>query len=153
MAISRKTQKDVGRYQAKLGGPLTLRQTIDIGIGAILDALVWNILGAAGSDMATKITIAIIIIIPFGLLGTANPFGMTCSEFIKNYYEYHLLSSKTRIYETITDDELIKTEAELKNDEQTAQESKGKKKANKNKKANTSDQVQHKRDKNFPDYQ
>ena len=38
--VSRKTQKDVGKFKAKLAGPFTARQTVFIGMGAAVDILV-----------------------------------------------------------------------------------------------------------------
>jgi len=136
MALSRKTQKDVGKYQAKLVGPFTLRQTVYVGIASVLAMLIWNIAGANGADMETKLFIVIMLSGPIALLGFLNPYGMTCLEFVKQYYEYHILSSKVRIYQTVTDDENMEIPEEKDvqagiDEQQKKEKNKGKKKKGK----------------------
>ncbi len=99
MAVTRKTQKDVGHYQAKLIGPFTVRQAIYIGIGAAISVVLWKIMSGFGMQKMDMLIVVAIVMAPCALLGFANPFGMTCLEFIKQYYEYHILGAKERIYE------------------------------------------------------
>lgn len=112
MAVSRKTQKDVGKYQAKLVGPFSVRQTIFVGIASVAAILLWNIFDALHMSMENKVATILIVAAPIALLGFLNPYGMTCLEFIKQYYEYHILSSRKRIYQTTTDDEIISAQKE-----------------------------------------
>lgn len=144
MAISRKTQKDVGKYQAKLVGPFTVRQSIFVGIAAVLSIILWNISDVFQMSMEDKIVIMLVVAAPVALLGFLTPYGMTCLEFIKQYYEYHILSGKTRIYQTVTDDEKIITQQERQ-----AQSNNNKK--NKSQKKKEAVAV-HKKDKDFPEY-
>lgn len=141
MAVSRKTQKDVGKYQAKLVGPLTLRQTIFVGIACIVAIILWNIADVFQMNSTDKTGMVIIVAAPIALLGMLNPYGMTCLEFIRQYYEYHILSSKKREYKTVTDDELIKLPSEK-------QEMDGNKKKQNKKDAPST----HKKLKEFPEY-
>lgn len=139
MAVSRKTQKDVGKYQAKLVGPLNVRQTIFTGIAAIFAIIVWNIAGMFQMAATDKIVTVIIVAVPIALLGSLNPYGMTCTEFLKQYYEYHILSTKIRKYETVTADETIILPAEKQGKE--------------NEKKKTKETVSnHQRLKEFPEY-
>ena len=147
MAISRKTQKDVGRYQAKLVGPFTVKQSIFVGIAALVAMIVYKICDAIGVSSQEKITITLIVCIPIVLLGFLNPYGMSCMEFIRQYYEYHIRSSKIRPYVTVTEDELLQITEKNKPDE------KGKKKPAKKKQGqNNAAQTGHKRLKEYPEY-
>ena len=143
MAISRKTQKDVGKYQAKLVGPLNIRQTIFTGIASVFAIILWNVADMFQMTTTDKIGTVIIVAAPIALLGSLNPFGMTCIEFLKQYYEYHIISTKKRTYETITDDELIKTQEEIQNEN------------NKKKKSNATKQAAstHKKLRDFPEFE
>ena len=144
MAISRKTQKDVGKYQAKLVGPFTVRQTIYVGIAALIAIILWNSLEAMQLSMEDKVFAVLIVAAPVALFGFLNPYGMTCLEFVKQYYEYHILSSKVRIYKTVTDDENIVTQQEKE-----IQNSNNKKSKSQKKKEST---IKHKKLEDFPEY-
>lgn len=146
MAISRKTQKDVGRYQAKLVGPFTVRQSIFVGIAAVVSIMLWNLSDIFQLSMENKVMTILIVAAPIALLGFLNPYGMTCIEFVKQYYEYHILSSKRRIYQTTTDDEMLVTEQEKQ--EQSNENMKDNK--SRKKKELT---ITHKKDKDFPEYE
>lgn len=102
MAVSRKTQKDVGNYEPKLIGPFTTRQTIFIGIGAVIDVLLGVTLEAIGVDFMTIAALCIVIIIPFVLLGYLHPYGMKAEQFLIQYYIYHIAAPGVRKYETKT---------------------------------------------------
>ncbi|MFT4144383.1 MAG: PrgI family protein [Mobilitalea sp.] len=145
MALSRKTQKDVGKYQAKLVGPFTVRQSIFVGIAAVISMILWNMSDMFQMSMDSKIMTILVVAAPVALLGFLNPYGMTCLEFIKQYYEYHILSSKKRIYQTITDDEKIIAQQEKQSQSST------KNKKNKSQQKKEAAPV-HKKDKDFPEY-
>ena len=49
--VSRKTQKDVGKFKAKLAGPFTARQTVFIGMGTAVDILVCSAMHGDGFDI------------------------------------------------------------------------------------------------------
>ena len=51
MAVSRKTQKDVGKFEAKFIGPFTTTQTIFVVIGAVLALLVKFLMDAIGAPI------------------------------------------------------------------------------------------------------
>lgn len=144
MAISRKTQKDVGRYQAKLVGPFTVRQSIFVGIAAVIAIITWNISDTFQISMENKVVTILVLASPVALLGFLNPYGMTCLEFLKQYYEYHILSSRKRIYQTVTDDEKLVPQQE----KQVQTTNNGKNGSQIKKEA----VVAHKKLKDFPEY-
>lgn len=102
MAVTRKTQKDIGNYEAKLIGPLTSRQCIFLGIGLVPTCVVGYIVGSTGADPATIFLICAFIIAPFVFLSFAHPYGMKPEVFLKEYYIYHIAAPKKRLYQTIT---------------------------------------------------
>jgi hypothetical protein len=142
MAVTRKTQKDVGNFESKLIGPFTTRQTIFIGIGGVIDVVIGLTMESAGVDFATIAAVCIVIIAPFVWLGYAHPYGMKAEEFLLEYYIYHMAAPKIRKYKTETGLDLMKWEPP------TEPETDPKKK--KNNTRNTA--PKHKKDPDFPDY-
>ena len=100
--VSRKTQKDVGKFKAKLAGPFTARQTVFIGMGTAVDILVCSAMHGAGFDINVIAAVCICIIAPFVLFGTVNPYGMTCEKFLYQFYIYHIVAPSVRKYCTHT---------------------------------------------------
>lgn len=100
--VSRKTQKDVGNFKAKLVGPLTTRQVVFVGLGAVVDFLTYSVLKGAGLDMNTIAPICLLVMAPFAVFGSCFPYGMTCEEFLYQYYIYHIVAPPVRRYETHT---------------------------------------------------
>lgn len=108
--VSRKTQKDVGKFKAKLAGPFTARQTVFIGMGTAVDILVCSAMHGAGFDINVIAAVCICIIAPFVLFGTVNPYGMTCEKFLYQFYIYHIVALSVRKYCTHTALDDINTE-------------------------------------------
>lgn len=108
--VSRKTQKDVGKFKAKLAGPFTARQTVFIGMGTAVDILVCSAMHGAGFDINVIAAVCICIIAPFVLFGTVNPYGMTCEKFLYQFYIYHIVAPSVRKYCTHTALDDINTE-------------------------------------------
>lgn len=108
--VSRKTQKDVGKFKAKLVGPFTARQTVFFGIGAVVDILVSSAMHGAGFDINIIAAVCICIIAPFVLFGTVEPYGMTCEKFLYQFYIYHIAAPAVRKYCTHTALDDIETE-------------------------------------------
>lgn len=115
MAVTRKTQRDIGNYEAKFIGPFTARQTICVGIGGIVSFMVSSPLLSFGSDYMTILTVIIFIMLPFVLFGWCKPYGMKMEEFIKQYYFYHILAPSIRKYETETQFDVIEKEMNKEN--------------------------------------
>jgi len=112
MAISRKTQKDIGNYEAKLLGPFTTRQCIFLAIGIVPTFLIDYILYTIGVDMYTLFGISFIIMaVPcFFAFGSSLTYDMKPEDFIKDYYHYHILAPRIRKYETETLDDVLDKE-------------------------------------------
>lgn len=126
--VSRHTQKDVGKFESKLIGPFTTRQTIFVGAAAVVDLLLYNILGVFGLDQASRIGVCAIISIPLIACGYVKPYGMKMEEFIYQYYIYKICAPPIRKYETHT--WLDDYKEELSPKEQKEQEKKKKKMEN-----------------------
>ena len=135
MAVTRKTQKDVGNYESKLVGPFTTRQAVFLGIGAVIDILLGVTMEATGFDGTAIACVCIVIIIPFFLLGTVHPYGMKAEQFLIQYYIYHIAAPRIRKYETETGLDLMDYKPEHPEEETE-------KKATK----------KHKKDPEYPDY-
>ena len=110
MAISRKTQKDVGKYKTKFIGPFTSRQCLFIGIGGVCSLFAGVPLELVGTDFITIAIVCFIIVIPFYLLGNADVYGLTMEQFLISYYNYHLTRPKIRLYQTENTLDFIKDE-------------------------------------------
>lgn len=100
--VTRHTQKDVGHFESKLIGPFTTRQTIFVGAAAAIDIIVFNILKAIGTDMASCIAVCGLISVPFIACGYIKPYGMKMEEFLYQYYIYKICAPSIRKYETHT---------------------------------------------------
>lgn len=108
--VSRKTQKDVGNFKAKLVGPLTTRQVVFVGLGVVVDFLAYSVLKGAGLDMNTIAPLCLLVMAPFAVFGSCFPYGMTCEEFLYQYYIYHIVAPPVREYCTHTALDDIKPE-------------------------------------------
>lgn len=108
MAVTRKTQKDIGNYEAKLIGPFTTRQCILLGIGAVPTIIACVIINRLSSDPYAMIGGCIFMIIPgFFAFGKNLCYQMNPEDFIAGYYYYHIKCPNRRLYKTKTlDDEI-----------------------------------------------
>lgn len=133
MAITRITQKDIGNYESKLLGPLTTRQTIIMAVGVVptmfIDYAIYNM----GVDMYTLfgITMVLMIIPTFIAFGKSLTYGMNPEDFLKEYYQYHILPPKVRLYKTETLDDVLEKKA--KKEAQKSEEVNGSNKKKKDK--------------------
>lgn len=107
MAITRHTQKDVGRYEAKLIGPLTAPQAITIAPGLVIAVFLGMILNSFQLDAMTIFILCGTVIIPFVVWAKARPCGMKPKDFIKMYYKYHICAPRKRLYKTETFDDIV----------------------------------------------
>ena len=139
MAVSRKTQKDVGKYEAKFIGPFTSRESIFIGIGAVVCTIIGVLLSVLGFDYISIAIVVVIAMTPFVWLGKATPYGMRADDFLKEYYEYHIRRPSKRPYKTET------TLDEIEWTEPVQLDEKGK--------PITETVEPHKKDADYPDYE
>lgn len=128
-AIIRKTQKDIGNYEAKLIGPFTSRQVVCIGIGVIPTFIGIWIARGSGADPMSYLGIAIICMaIPcFFAFGQKFCYGMKPENFLADYIHYHQHSARIRLYKTKTYDDVL-----YKSENQTEIKTEAKKKKGKN---------------------
>ena len=133
MSVSRKTQKDIGNYEAKFLGPFTTRQAALLGIGMVPTALGYIIIYGITGDKFIGAA-ALVLIIPFAFLafGQALCYGMKPEDFLVEYYLYHIKAPAKRKYITVTVDDVLENERIKKLKKEAEAESKGKKKKKKN---------------------
>ena len=152
MAVSRKTQKDIGKYEAKLMGPFTTRQVICIAIGAVPTVAIDYVLYKSGAvDVYTLFGVALLIMIIPCFFGFGQKFchGQKPEDFIRDYYFYHILAPNVRLHEIESYDDVL--DAKAKKAEASAS-SNGKSKKNKEQIATSGQKKTHKKDKEYPEY-
>lgn len=85
--------QDIRKFEPKFMGNFTLRQTVCIGIGAIIALPVAALIPVS---IMTKFVIAMVIIIPFLLAGWMKPEGMHFEIFAMRMIYYNFLTPKIR---------------------------------------------------------
>lgn len=144
MAVTRKTQKDIGNYEPKFIGPFTIRVFCFTVVGVLIGGIVGFFIYSYSLGEADTITIAVfpvIIAAAFALFGKAKPYGMKAEDYLKQTYLYRIQSPPVRAYKTETVLDHIKLPEE---NEETDKENSSKKK--------TQSKPVHKPDKEYPDY-
>lgn len=94
MSLEIKIPKEVTKYEAKLVGPLTAKQTVYCGIGGLLVIgvrYICNIIAPEATTVAMVLTFA-----PFALLGFCKPYGQPLDKFIVGYIKTNMLSPRMR---------------------------------------------------------
>ncbi len=146
MAIARKTQKDVSKYEPKLLGPFTTRQCVCIGIGAVPTVIIDILLVRIGSvDPFSLFGVALILMAIPCFFGFGKRFchGQKPEDFLRDYYFYHILAPKVRLHTVETLDDTLDAKNQKTNNSDVP-----KKKGNSSKEKKS----QHKPDKKYPDY-
>lgn len=114
--IEIRINKDVGSYEAKFIGPLTMRQTICVCIAAPIAYFLYRTLSPLFPDLA-----GFFVAIPAGiawLFGWTKPYGMRCEKFIQSIFVNMFLAPSHRKYKTVNAHE--KALAELAQKEEAA---------------------------------
>lgn len=130
MAVARKTQKDIGNHEAKFIGPLTIRQTAAIGLGAIPTVFIYFILYNITNSFTVSCA-ALIFMIPsaFIAFGKDLCYGLNPEDYLIEYYFYHIKSPNRRVYKTVTvDDRLYDAKIKELKKEKAKQDAKKKRK-------------------------
>lgn len=111
MAISRKTQKDIGTYEAKLMGPFTARQCAILGIGAVPTIFFYFIIYGITNNFFMG-AVAIIFMLPaaFIAFGKSLCYGLNPEEYFVEWYFYHVKSPNKRVYKVETVDDKLYNE-------------------------------------------
>lgn len=115
MAVTRRTLKDVGSYEAKFIGPFTIRQSVCLGIGVIPAAFVDYLLYNVTREASLLFVVTVIIMAPaiFMAFGSKVCHDMKPEDFVRDYIKYKIMAPPIRLYETRTRDDEI-WEEELK---------------------------------------
>lgn len=91
--------KDIGSYENKVLGPLTLRQLIAVSIAAPIG---WGIYRTLSPYLTTDLA-GFLLMIPAGcayLFGWYKPYGMTFEKFLKSVFVNTVLAPSHRKYKT-----------------------------------------------------
>lgn len=108
--IEIKIPKEINKYEAKLIGMFTTRQTVCIGITCVLCILTYNILKPIDSNIASFA--CFIVAAPFVLCGWYKPYGMHFEQFFKTMLMSSFLAPAKRkyksrnLYEILSNDKL-----------------------------------------------
>lgn len=130
MAITRKTQKDVGNHEAKFLGPLTIRQTAIIGIFAVPSIITYFIIYGITKDIYMG-CVGLIFMIPAAFLAFGKDvcYGMNPEDYLIEWYFYHFKAPGKRVYKTKTvDDDLFNEKIAKLKKEKAKQDAASKKK-------------------------
>lgn len=97
MAIDIRIPKEIRRYEAKFVGPLTMRQTICVGIGLPVCIGLYNILKYAVPRDLMLIVLLLPAAVTF-LFGWVKPYGMKFEQFFFTAFINNVLAPKKRKY-------------------------------------------------------
>lgn len=116
MAVSRRTQRDIGNYEAKLIGPFTTRQIVFLAVGMVPAFFIDYILYTLSVDIYSifAVTFLIMAVPGFFAFGSSLTYDMKPELFLKDYYLYHILAPKKRLYKTETLDDILEREENKK---------------------------------------
>ncbi len=97
--IEIKIPQEISKYEAKLVGPLTSRQTACVvAMGALAYGL-YNILKGT-VDANTLYALCFFSAVPFGLIGWYKPYGMPAEKFFLAVLFNTIISSSKRIFKS-----------------------------------------------------
>ena len=92
--------KDINKYEAKLVGPFTTRQTICFVLACICGIPTFLFLkDKTPQDVSAIITM--IIFIPFVLIGWVKPYGMNFEKFAQSAFISNFVAPAKRKYVTM----------------------------------------------------
>lgn len=97
--IRAKIPKEIGDYEAKVAGPLTMRQLI---IFMMVSPLVLLIYSYATPVLGRNLS-GYLLVFPAGiafLFGWFKPYGMRFEKFVKTAFVSNILSPSKRVYKT-----------------------------------------------------
>lgn len=97
--IEIKIPQEINKYESKLVGPLTTRQTICVVCMAALCAGTYYILKDIINSDILYFT-CFLIAIPFGIIGWYKPYGMKAEQFILAVLFDCIISSSRRIFKS-----------------------------------------------------
>lgn len=90
--------KDIRKYDSKLIGPFTTRQTICVIIAGVVAVAAYRCLDSFSGDL--RLMISGLLAAPALLFGWYKPFGMKMEDFLRTAFVSTVLSPKKRKYKT-----------------------------------------------------
>lgn len=139
MAIEIEIPKDITKYESKLIGPFTTRQTVCIVPAVALGIFAFVGLKNIIPSQDIRIGLVIISVLPFLLFGWYKPYGLPFEQFLKTAFISNVLAPKNRKYKT--ENTIIVDDSDEESDSNK-----------KEKKKKKNDIKQHKPSKNFTAY-
>ena len=111
MALRIPVQKDIGEYEEKIVGKMSLRTLacVSLGFGSAVGAAAFVHLGLH-ADVADAAFPIMLCSMPFWLAGFWRPFGMRAEKFAPLLTNHHLKDQRL-LYESPADKSLPRTEA------------------------------------------
>lgn len=100
MSLQIPVQKDIGEYQEKIVGKMSLRTLVCV-VGGFASAIVVAAIAyfGFGIEVGNAALPVMAAALPFWLAGFWRPFGMKMEEFLPLFLEHHLHDQKM-LYET-----------------------------------------------------
>lgn len=103
MAVSRRTQKDVGNFEAKFIGPFTKNQAIFTGIAIVLSLFMKFLMDAIGAPTEVMVVGIAIVAAPCAILGFKKFNGMPAMDYFKLWLDARIFNPTKRLYKSETD--------------------------------------------------
>ena len=100
MAIEREIPKDIDKYEAKLLGPFTTRQTICI-VPAAISAIGTVLLLKDFVPQDVYFVVALFLAAPWLLCGWVKMGGLPFEKFLQTVFISIVLAPKHRVYKTV----------------------------------------------------
>lgn len=94
MSLEIKIPKEITKYEAKLIGPLTSRQTVWSVVGAVVAIVVKNLCDVVAPDWS--IYACVLAVIPFALIGFVKIYEMPFEKFAIGYIKTHVIAPQKR---------------------------------------------------------
>jgi hypothetical protein len=110
--IEREIPKDISKFETKLAGPFSARQTGCLIVAAGVVFIVYNSMKAFSIDPTLTIFVCFICCLPFVAMGWKKPYGMAFEKFAKHYITYFVFAPPKRKYKSVTSFELYEKEYE-----------------------------------------
>lgn len=100
MAIEMEIPNDIMKYKKGFIGNFSMRQTILLGVGVLIDYNVSKILRGFNVSFDTMLPILVVLIIPFLAFGWVQLYGLPLEKFLKVAFVSMFLSPQKRLYKT-----------------------------------------------------
>lgn len=102
--------KDINKYEAKLVGPFTTRQTACFVVACAIGIPTFTGLTKLGWGQDLAIMVMLIFVMPCLLVGWVKPYGMNFEKFVQTAFISNILAPQKRKYATFNIYELLNKE-------------------------------------------